>query len=226
MDTAEEEKRERIRILNRAACARYRERHPEKVRAKNLRNKERNLNRLAVWRKNNPDKARAAKNAASRRATATASEDQKDKRREIGRRYRERHPEKMRAQNAEFRKNNPEYMAQWAAATRERRLEVAAKWREKNRNRWREYSHNRRRRLGSGKISLGRIDWLMERQKGRCGVCKVSLKSVGFHLDHIIPVARGGPNEDRNTQLLCPPCNLKKSDKDPVRFMQERGFLL
>jgi hypothetical protein len=29
-----------------------------------------------------------------------------------------------------------------------------------------------------------------------------------------------------NVQLLCPPCNLKKHAKDPIQFMQERGFLL
>lgn len=40
-----------------------------------------------------------------------------------------------------------------------------------------------------------------------------------------MPIARGGSNTDDNVQLLCPACNLKKSAKHPVDFMQERGFL-
>lgn len=40
------------------------------------------------------------------------------------------------------------------------------------------------------------------------------------------PLARGGTNQRTNLQLLCPPCNLSKSAKDPIDFMQSRGFLL
>ena len=42
----------------------------------------------------------------------------------------------------------------------------------------------------------------------------------------IKPLARGGTNQRTNLQLLCPPCNLSKSAKDPIDFMQSRGFLL
>lgn len=77
----------------------------------------------------------------------------------------------------------------------------------------------------SGRLSAGIVKMLLEKQKGKCVVCKVSIKD-GFHIDHIIPIAKGGMNVDRNVQLLCPPCNLAKSDKHPVEFMQSNGFLL
>ncbi|WP_371824720.1 HNH endonuclease [Paracoccus sp. MA] len=32
--------------------------------------------------------------------------------------------------------------------------------------------------------------------------------------DHIVPLARFGANDITNIQLLCEPCNLKKSAKD------------
>jgi hypothetical protein len=34
------------------------------------------------------------------------------------------------------------------------------------------------------------------------------------------------PYKDVNIQLLCPPCNIAKSYKDPIVFMQELGKLL
>jgi len=34
-----------------------------------------------------------------------------------------------------------------------------------------------------------------------------------YHIDHIIPLARGGKNNFDNFQLLCPTCNLEKSTK-------------
>lgn len=46
------------------------------------------------------------------------------------------------------------------------------------------------------------------------------------HLDHIVPVAMGGPNIDENIQLLRQRCNNQKHSKHPVDFMQQRGFLL
>lgn len=77
----------------------------------------------------------------------------------------------------------------------------------------------------SGKLSAGIVKTLLEKQKCKCVVCKGSIKD-GFHIDHIIPIAKGGMNVDNNVQLLCPQCNMSKSDKHPVDFMQSKGFLL
>jgi len=48
------------------------------------------------------------------------------------------------------------------------------------------------------------------RDGGACTRC--SAKS-DLHFDHIIPVAKGGSSIAENIQLLCKPCNLRKSDK-------------
>jgi 5-methylcytosine-specific restriction endonuclease McrA len=66
---------------------------------------------------------------------------------------------------------------------------------------------------------------LLVLQRGRCAVCRVDL-GRGKHLDHVIPLAAGGRHEVGNFQWLCPSCNLAKSAKHPVEFMQSRGFLL
>ncbi len=58
------------------------------------------------------------------------------------------------------------------------------------------------------------------RDRGACAVCHrdisnlVSLRSEK-HLDHIVPLARGGINDVTNLQLLCSGCNQAKKDGDP-----------
>lgn len=80
----------------------------------------------------------------------------------------------------------------------------------------------------AGKVTRSDVDRLIGLQRGCCAICKApTVKSgKGFHLDHKVPLASGGNNEFGNLQLLCPPCNLSKNARDPVEFMQSRGFLL
>jgi hypothetical protein len=41
-----------------------------------------------------------------------------------------------------------------------------------------------------------------------------SLQGATFHLEHIIPSARGGPTTLPNLAWACPTCNLRKSDRE------------
>jgi 5-methylcytosine-specific restriction endonuclease McrA len=44
---------------------------------------------------------------------------------------------------------------------------------------------------------------------GMCGICKDFI--VGkFHVDHVIPLSRGGEHSYANAQLAHPTCNLEK----------------
>lgn len=61
-------------------------------------------------------------------------------------------------------------------------------------------------------------------QAGRCACCRKRL--ADFHVDHIVPLARGGTNDRRNMQVLCPSCNLDKGANDPIEFAQRQGRLL
>lgn len=84
---------------------------------------------------------------------------------------------------------------------------------------------NRSARASGGRLSKDIAHRLLKLQKGRCACCRKPLGRK-FHLDHIHPLSKGGANEDWNIQLLREKCNLNKGSKDPVQFMQERGFLL
>lgn len=82
-----------------------------------------------------------------------------------------------------------------------------------------------RERNAPGKNTASDIKQLMTLQKSKCAVCRCSIKN-GYHVDHVIPLSKGGSNDKFNLQLLCQHCNQSKHAKDPVIFMQQRGFLL
>ena len=58
---------------------------------------------------------------------------------------------------------------------------------------------------------------VMKRDGFRCVLCGASAKDgAKLHVDHIIPVAKGGKTEMSNLRTLCSTCNWGKSDKyDP-----------
>lgn len=125
-------------------------------------------------------------------------------------------PERHRKIVAEWRKANPE----------RHRLNEAA-WRASNPDKIRIKARNRRakKRKVGGTLSMGIAKKLLALQKGKCACCGLPLGD-DYHLDHIMPLALGGSNTDDNIQLLRAKCNLQKSAKHPVDFMQERGLLL
>lgn len=55
------------------------------------------------------------------------------------------------------------------------------------------------------------IEQQYERQQGKCYYCHKRI--VRYHIDHIIPLSRGGSNDISNLVLACPSCNLSKGNK-------------
>lgn len=93
-------------------------------------------------------------------------------------------------------------------------------WRARNRDRVRHWNRiTRAKRLAMvGDHSERDIRRMLCRQGWRCACCESDLRTCGFHVDHIIPVARGGSNFVGNLQLLCPTCNLRKWALLPIEF--------
>jgi hypothetical protein len=70
-----------------------------------------------------------------------------------------------------------------------------------------EFQNNRSKR----DVIPEHVKMLVWTRDGRsCVRCGTSEK---LQFDHVIPVAKGGSSDSANIQLLCQPCNLKKSDK-------------
>lgn len=54
---------------------------------------------------------------------------------------------------------------------------------------------------------------IMERDNYRCQICgKYMPDEVGLHIDHIIPISKGGKTVASNLQVLCSKCNGRKSN--------------
>jgi hypothetical protein len=51
---------------------------------------------------------------------------------------------------------------------------------------------------------------LLERDDGACGICGADVDPLNFHVDHIVPLARGGEHSYANAQVAHPACNARK----------------
>lgn len=114
-----------------------------------------------------------------------------DKRREEGRRYYAEHGNAMRLNNHE--------------------------WYRKNKDASRAKSHKRRalKAQSGGVHTPTDIQLLLKSQKGKCWWCGKLIDPDNYHVDHRIPLSRGGSNAPENLCISCPKCNLSKGDKLP-----------
>lgn len=146
--------------------------------------------------------------------------------------WRDDNLDRARANAKAWKAANPEKVKRYAKEGRLRNLEVHLArergWKLANPELRRIQVQNRRARLreNGGALSRGIEAKLLALQKGLCACCKADLRKATPHLDHIVPVSKGGLHADENIQLLCASCNHSKSAKDPIDFMQSRGFLL
>jgi hypothetical protein len=169
----------------------------------------------ASWRQANPDKVRASwrrrreSNPESGHAAAA--------------RWREAHPDEFRETCKRWRQANLKQVREvkkrrLARTGRPCRQCECADFAAPGREYCREHdSQASARRYARRARALERR--LYDRQDGRCpdadyGGCGGELmQPSGHHVDHLIPLARNGPDEDWNFQLMHQACNLRKGIK-------------
>lgn len=99
----------------------------------------------------------------------------------------------------------------WTTEEREHRRQL----REKVRN---QRKTARQRAKVPGRLKTGDLMSLFDLQKGRCFYCCKKLPK-DYHVDHFMPLAKGGTNERHNLRLACPKCNMAKRTMLPEEFL-------
>lgn len=86
-----------------------------------------------------------------------------------------------------------------------------------NRELVRSYTRNRMalKKKAPGSHTIEDVKRQYDRQKGKCYYCgkKLGTGKNAYHVDHIIPLSRGGSNDISNLVIACPQCNVSKQDK-------------
>lgn len=95
------------------------------------------------------------------------------------------------------------------------------RWRKANPEKSNTLNRNRhaRKKSASGSHKARDIENQLQRQRGKCYYCSVKLGKK-YHVDHAVPLARGGTNDPSNLVIACPHCNLSKHAKLPHEFWQ------
>lgn len=57
---------------------------------------------------------------------------------------------------------------------------------------------------------------VLELDDGVCGICGGDVDPMNYHIDHVIPLSKGGRHNYANVQVACPPCNLAKKDREDI----------
>lgn len=127
-----------------------------------------------------------------------------------------RHREKRLAYQARYRAENSDKkraaVARWDAANANRRRAVEAQRRAANREHFAlKESARRARKFANGcyAVTAEDVHRILARLNGACTYCRAPL-SDGFHLDHVMPIARGGSHSIGNLTAACSRCNLSK----------------
>lgn len=74
------------------------------------------------------------------------------------------------------------------------------------------HNYQASRRNAEGQFSEENILALFEKQQGKCAYCGMELDET-YHVDHVIPLSRGGSNLPDNLALACQFCNCSKGNR-------------
>lgn len=154
-----------------------------------------NKARGAAWRKNNLDRER-----------------------ENNRKWRLEHPEQSRAtRHAYYEEHIEQHRAlgkKWNRRNRKRVNALSREWAKAHPEQIRKNAHCRRARIRNATGSHTAMDIIVLNinQRNKCAYCGCSLGD-DYHVDHVIPLSRGGSDDFDNLALACPHCNASKNDR-------------
>ncbi len=200
---------QRVRAANpgehAAAMRQLRARDPEKARERDKQDYARNIDKLRAYSREYQQKRRQS--GAVREATKIYQRLRRAANKQLfsdqARARRLANPDKAKAISDRHYANNKDA---FKARARNRKAQV---------------------RGAEGRHTKADIQRILIEQNYSCTVCLSDLRQTKYHVDHVVPICKGGSNWPNNLQCLCPPCNLSKSRLDFGEFLlrvKERGL--
>lgn len=197
-----------------------------------------NILKTTAWRRENPEIAKAgtmawrAANSAHVKATSKVQkrawymanleshkakckvyyEGNAEARKAAAKAWRIANPEAAKAATTAWRADNPERVRGFAQAW----CEANPEKRKANRTATR---HRRRSQKAGGMTGAEQYDWANSQAKV-CFWCDKACPDK-FHVDHILPLSKGGQHVANNLVISCPSCNCRKGAKLPEDFLEE-----
>ena len=175
------------------------------MREYHIRNAARNVAKAKAWRQANPERAREN----GRRNTAVSRERHRERILERRRLVREQEKQALLELKASMGRSCDEC---GAPIEPHRKMDAQFCSDECQRR----VSHRRYRARNRGAfVETVHPLVVLERGDSACGICGEDVDLDDFHIDHIIPLARGGLHNYENTQPAHPRCNWAKSARLP-----------
>lgn len=84
--------------------------------------------------------------------------------------------------------------------------------------------HKRKSIIKQGNVTTQQLKDLYQNTTN-CYWCNNKFIDNNIHLDHYVPLSKGGQHTISNLVLSCPACNMQKYNKDPIEFALEKGKL-
>lgn len=95
--------------------------------------------------------------------------------------------------------------------TRPEFIDRMERWQKKK-----DYQHDARskRRATRVGVEVGNVAraWIIERDESTCYLCGKVCDRSEIHIDHIVPISKGGPHIESNLAVTCRTCNIAKRD--------------
>lgn len=133
--------------------------------------------------------------------------------------------------NKEWVKNNKDkhdkYVKEYIKLNRKRKLKYIKEYRKTEKGKAVYTNSNFKRRMLVRDSDVTSDDIMrLKKSTNTCYWCGNSLSLKMPHIDHYIPLSKGGKHIMSNLVVSCEKCNLSKNAKDPIEFANSIGKLL
>lgn len=140
--------------------------------------------------------------------------------------HKEEAAEYVRRRSAETKAKIAEKKRRYRAENKDKIAEYNRKWRTENKGVMRAHKHRRRarQRNAPGRHTAADVKRQHKAQKGKCYYCGCKVGN-DYHVDHVIPLIRGGSDGPENIVIACQFCNISKKDKLPHEWGKSNRLL-